>query len=309
MGDRILITGSSGFVGSALLAALHAGGADVLGVSRRVPVGCAPSIMLPSFLGKDDIQGLLNGVDVVIHAAARVHILDERSANPLAEFRKVNTAGTLNVARQAARAGVKRFVFISTVNVNSQCCNFGKKFGPDEEVAPLDPYSLSKYEAEQGLLSLANDTGMEVVIIRSALVYGRGVKGNFGKLIRLVGRGLPLPFGSVDNRRAFISIDNLVSLIVRCIDHPRAVNQVFMASDGDDLAMPRLLRGLAEAMNRRLLLLPVPVWVLYACAKCLGQQTAANRALESVRVDISKTREVLGWAPPLSVEEGLKRCF
>ena len=220
----------------------------------------------------------------------------------------MNTEGTLHLARQAAEAGVRRFIFLSTIGVNGNSTLHGKVFMPTDTPSPHDPYSMSKYEAEVGLQSIARLTGMEVVIIRPPLVYGANAPGNFGRLTRLVAKGLPLPFGSINNLRSFVGIDNLVDFMVTCLEHPAAANETFMASDGEDLSTPDLIRRMARAMNRPARLLPVPVWALKAVALLLGKGGAVQRLCGNLQVDISKSRTLLGWNPPVSVDEGLRRA-
>jgi nucleoside-diphosphate-sugar epimerase len=245
----------------------------------------------------------------VIHAAARAHIMKDEVADPLAEYRRVNVDGTLNLARQAAAAGVKRFIFISSIKVNGEQTPLGQPFTADDTPAPEDAYGISKWEAEQGLQQLATETGMEVVIIRPPLVYGPGVKGNFASMIKLVAKGLPFPLGAIHNQRSLVAVDNLVDLIITCIDHPVAANQVFLAGDGQDLSTTELLRGVAKAMGKPARLIPVPSSLLMLGATLLGKKAVAQRLLGSLQVDIAKARNLLGWEPPVSVEEGLERCF
>ena len=235
--------------------------------------------------------------------------MKDEEADPLAEYRRVNVEGTLNLARQAADAGVRRFIFISSVKVNGEQTPPGKPFGAEDRPVPEDAYGISKWEAEQGLQQLAAETGMELVVIRPPLVYGPGVKGNFAAMIRLVEKGIPLPLGAIHNQRTLVALDNLVDLIIRCIDHPAAANQVFLAGDGEDLSTTELLRRLGKAMGRPVRLLPVPESLLVLGATLLGKQAVARRLLGSLQVDISKARDLLGWEPPLSVDEGLRRCF
>jgi len=248
----------------------------------------------------------LQSTEAVIHLAARVHVMRESAREPLAEFRRVNTEGTLHLARQAAEVGVRRFIFLSTIGVNGNSTLRGKVFAPTDTPSPHDPYSLSKYEAEIGLRSIAQSTGMEVVIIRPTLVYGANAPGNFGKLTRLVAKSFPLPLGSINNLRSFVGIDNLVDFIVTCLEHPAAANETFMVSDGEDLSTPDLIRRMARAMNRPARLLPVPVWALKAGALLLGKGDAVQRLCGNLQVDISKSRTLLGWNPPISVDEGLR---
>jgi nucleoside-diphosphate-sugar epimerase len=245
----------------------------------------------------------------VIHLAARVHIMRDSADDPLTEFRRVNTEGTLHLARQATEAGVRRFIFLSTIGVNGDSTLRGKVFASTGTPTPHDPYSMSKYEAEIGLHSIARSTGMEVVIIRPPLVYGTNAPGNFGKLARLVAKSLPLPLGSINNLRSFVGIDNLVDFIVTCLEHPAAANETFLVSDGEDLSTPDLIRRMARAMNRPARLLPVPKSVLMAGATILGKRDMAQRLCGSLQVDISKARSLLGWVPPVSVDEGLRRAM
>ncbi len=260
-------------------------------------------------LGADsDWSSTLARVNIVVHTAARVHVMHDTAVDPLAEFRALNVAGTLAVARQAARAGVRRFVFLSSVKVNGEATVAGRRFAADDAPAPVDPYGVSKLEAEQGLFTLAAETGMEVVIIRPPLVYGPGVKANFLSMMRWLARGVPLPLGAVrHNRRSLVALDNLVDLIVTCLDHPAAVNQVFLAGDGEDLSTTDILRRLAAAMGVPARLLPVPVGVLEAVAALLGKRHVVQRLCGSLQVDISKTRRLLDWTPPVTVDEGLRR--
>jgi nucleoside-diphosphate-sugar epimerase len=233
----------------------------------------------------------------------------DTEADPLTAFCSVNVDGTLKLARQAAAAGVKRFVFISSVKVNGESTLPGRPFTADDIPAPLDPYAVSKMEAEQGLRQIAVETGMAVVIIRSPLVYGPGVKANFASLMRAVQRGWPLPLGAVNNQRSLVALDNLVDFIVTCTTHPQAANQTFLVSDGQDLSTTELVRGMALAAGVPARLLPVPVWALQAGASLLGKGDAVHRLCGNLQVDISKARSLLGWVPPVSVEEGLRRAM
>jgi nucleoside-diphosphate-sugar epimerase len=235
--------------------------------------------------------------------------MHESSADPLAAFRAVNVEGTLNLARQAAAGGVKRFVFVSSVKVNGEETELDQPFNEDDEPCPIDPYGISKMEAEQGLRQLSADTGMEVVIIRPPLVYGPGVKANFAALIRAVQRGWPLPLGALYNQRSLVALDNLVDFIVTCITHPQAANQTFLVSDGQDRSTTELLRSMAQAARVPARLLPVPVWALQAGASLLGKGDSVQRLCGNLQVDISKARNLLGWVPPVSVEEGLRRAM
>jgi nucleoside-diphosphate-sugar epimerase len=251
----------------------------------------------------------IKGVTVVVHSAARVHVMHDTEADPLTAFRAVNLDGTLNLARQAAAAGVKRFVFISSVKVNGEGTPPGRAFTEANAPNPQDAYGQSKHEAEIGLRHLSAATGMEVVIIRPPLVYGPGVKANFAALMRAVQRGWLLPLSAVHNQRSLVALDNLVDFIVTCITHPQAANQTFLVSDGQDLSTTELVRGMAQAAGVPARLLPVPVWALQAGASLLGKGDAVQRLCGNLQIDISKAQNLLGWVPPVSVEEGLRRAM
>ena len=246
----------------------------------------------------------LENVSCVIHLAARVHILRDRAADPIAEYRRVNVEGTLILARQAAKAGVRRFIYLSSLKVNGEVGSFTET----DLAAPQDAYGISKHEAEQGLRAIATETGMAIVIIRPPLVYGPGVKANFCQLMTWLRRGIPLPLRAIQNKRSFIGLDNLVDFILTCSWHPTAANQTFLVSDGEDLSTPDLIRRMARAMNRPARLLPVPLWALKAGALLLGKGDAVQRLCGNLQVDISKSRTLLGWVPPVSVDEGLRRA-
>jgi len=231
----------------------------------------------------------------------------EMALNPLDEFRRVNVQGTLNLARQAAKSGVYRFVFISSVGVNG-AATLKKPFTEEDQAQPHSLYAQSKYEAELGLKALATETGMEVVIIRPPLVYGPGAPGNFGSLMRWLQRGIPLPLGAIHNQRSLVALDNLIDLIVTCIDHPGAANQTFLVSDGEDVSTTELLRRMGRAMNCPARLVPVPAGFLKTAAALLGKRDMAQRLCGSLQVDIRKTREMLGWRPPLTLDQGLKKA-
>ena len=308
---RVCLTGCTGFLGRRLTQVLSSHLAVDLTVTARVPLTeeNASAVNVTEISGQTDWSTALPNQQVVIHTAARAHIMKDSVPDPLTEYRKVNAEGTLNLARQSAAAGVKRFIFVSSIKVNGEKTASGQPFQPDDEPKPIDPYGISKWEAEQGLQQIAKETGMEVVIIRPPLVYGPSVKGNFANLIKLVGKGLPLPLGAIHNLRSMIALDNLVDLIITCIDHSNAANQVFLASDGQDLSTSELLQGLAQAMGKPSRLLPIPSGLLTLSASALGKKTIADRLLGSLQVDISKTRDLLSWTPPISVDEGLRRCF
>ena len=307
---RILSTGSTGFVGEALVSALHKKRHEIFVPMRvqRESSASSNSFVVGDINATTNWSTALHSVDTVIHLAARVHVMRDTAIDPLVEFRSVNTDGTLNLARQAAASGVRRFIYLSSIKVNGEMTNHGCPFTPNDLAAPQDPYGISKHEAEVGLREIAHETGMEVVIIRPTLVYGAGAKGNFKSLMKLVARGLPLPLASIDNRRSLVGIDNLIDFIITCLEHPAAANETFLVSDGEDLSTPDLIRRMARAMDRPARLLPVPKSVLMAVASMLGKRDMAQRLCGSLQVDISKSRTLLGWNPPVSVDEGLRRA-
>ncbi|XOB99852.1 UDP-glucose 4-epimerase family protein [Pseudomonadota bacterium DY0742] len=309
---RILVTGATGFVGHALMLALAQRFISTVGTVRRSASTefDGPNIeCIGELNAATDWSSVLVGVKVVIHTAARPHIMNDQVPDPLTEYRRINVNGTLALARQAAEAGVRRFIFISSIKVNGEGAPLGLPYRANDVPDPQDFYGISKLEAEQGLMKVAADIGMEVVIVRPPLVYGPGVKGNFASMAKLMEKGLPLPLGAVYNKRSLVGIDNLVDLIIRCIEHPAAANQVFLAGDGEDLSTTELLRGMANAMGKPARLIPVPAGLLQLAATLLGKKAMAQRLLGSLQVDISKTCEVLDWKPPYTVEEGLRRCF
>ena len=309
----ILVTGATGFVGNALVNRLAAERSckDVVAAVRRNnlswPEGVR-SVQVGDLLPTTDWSAALQGVDAVVHCAARVHVMQDDATDPLSAYREVNVDGTLNLARQAAQAGVRRFVFVSSIKVNGEVTLHGHALSADDEPAPLDPYGLSKLEAEQGLWKIEAQTGMEVVIVRSPLVYGAGVKANFASMMRWVSRGVPLPLGRINNARSMVALDNLVDLLVTCLKHPAAAGQTFLVSDGDDVSTTELLRRTARAMGKKALLLPVPASWFEMVAALLGKRAMAQRLCGSLQVNMDKTRSMLGWVPPLTLDQGLKKA-
>ncbi len=310
MSTRVLLTGASGFLGGAMLRQLLNNNNMAISVALRSTASstCA-EFVVGDLADETNWAKALCQQEVVIHAAARAHIMKDGLSDPFGEYRRVNVDGTLNLAKQAVVFGVKRFIFISSIKVNGEATRNGNFFAASDAPAPEDAYGLSKLEAERGLIQLATETDMEVVIIRPPLIYGPGVKGNFASMVKLVEKGVPLPLGAIHNKRSLVGIDNLVDLIIRCIDHPAAANQVFLAGDGEDLSTTELLRGVGRAMGKPARLIPVPAGLLQLGATVLGKKAMAQRLLGSLQVDISKTCELLDWKPPYTVEEGLRRCF
>lgn len=306
----ILVTGASGFVGGALCANLskhshlHISARDISKVDFLENSEIFEATMSPD----QDWSSALYGVSTVVHCAARVHVMNESALDPLLEFRRVNVDGTLNLARQASNLGVRRFVFMSSIKVNGESTDLGYPFTADQIPLPSDPYGVSKYEAEVGLMILAKETGMEVVIIRSPLVYGPGVKANFLSMMNLIRRGIPLPFGGASkNRRSFIFIDNLVSAIVVCTNHPAAANKIFLVSDDEDISTTELFNRMALALGQTPRLFGVPETLIALGARLIGRPDIFKRLFGSLQVDIKKTKDLLGWLPPVKVDEGFRR--
>ncbi len=306
--QNVLVTGSTGFVGRPLCEKLLINAFSVRGCVRianapkNQPSGVQTALI--ESIGSDtDWSDALTGIDTVIHLAARVHVIDEDAGSPLAEFRRINVAGTKRLARQAAVAGVRRLVFLSSVKVNGE----GKPvpYTESDPLAPEGPYGVSKREAEDVLRQVALDTGLEVVIIRPPLVYGCGVKANFLNLTKAVERGLPLPLACITNARSLIYLGNLIDAIVTCAKHPQAAGKTFLVSDGEDVSTPKLVQLLATALDRPARLIPFPPSLIRLAGKLTGKSMAIERLLGSLVVDSSKIRRELGWKPPFTMAEGL----
>jgi nucleoside-diphosphate-sugar epimerase len=308
MNDRILLTGATGFLGSAFLQECLAKNMTCIVAVRSHSQALSPHVpqaVVGDLSATQDWSQALEGVDVVVHCAARAHVVKDAAHDPLAVYREANTHATLNLAKQAVQAGVKRFVFISSIGVNGN--NTQKPFSEDDEPHPHDPYSISKHEAEQGLKVIAQETGLEVVIIRPPLIYGANAPGNFGSLVRWIQKGVPLPLGAVHNQRSLVALDNLISFMQVCCVHPQAANETFLISDGEDVSTTELLRRVARAYHVHARLLPIPVSVMTFAAKLLGKGAVANRLFGNLQVDVSKARELLGWQPVVTMEAQLAK--
>lgn len=297
MRTRVLITGATGFLGGALTQRLIAEKRSLRVAVRRPQIQCSSDldvVLVPDLEPDTDWEKAVEGIAVVVHCAARVHVMKDKALDPLAEFRRINVLGTLKLARQSAEAGVKRFVLVSSIGVNGTE-TFGQAFLADDPVSPQSPYAVSKWEAEQELMKLSSETGMEVVVIRPPLIYGPGAPGNFSQLQRAVNLYFPLPFGRLHNVRSFVALENVVDLIVKCIDHPKAANQVFLVSDGEDLSTADFIRKIAKAQGKFSMLVPMPEAWLWMLAKIIRKEQQLRKVICSLQVDIDKTISVLSW--------------
>lgn len=306
---NILVIGTTGFIGRILCQRLLADSLQVRGTLLEsesplsIPDGVEPVVIEP--LSSDTPwQHALSDIHSIIHLAARVHIMDDPSTDPLTEFRKVNVEGTARLAREAANAGVRRLVFISSIKVNGE--ESATPYTPDSLPAPSDPYGISKWEAEQALRSIEAETGLEVVIIRPTLVYGPGVKANFLNMLKIISRGIPLPLASINNNRSLIYVGNLVDALAICATHPAAAGKTFLVSDGEDVSTPELIRRTAAALGVPARLLPLPASFMTLAGKLTSKSGTVNRLTGSLTVDSSKIRQELGWKPPFTMEEGLR---
>ncbi|TKF02074.1 SDR family oxidoreductase [Vibrio kanaloae] len=313
---KILVTGSTGFVGARVVELSEERGWKVAPVVRKTSQKQPNSLVVNSLVSnsfvvssidsRTDWSGAFDGVDCVVHCAARVHQMNENEQDALTAYRETNTQGTVTLAAQAADAGVKRFVFVSSIKVNGECSEPNSPFKPDLNSIPQDPYGLSKYEAEIELAQLAKDTGLEVVIIRPPLVYGPGVKANFLSMMRLTDKGIPLPFGSINNKRSLVYLDNLSDLILTCCEHPAAPGYTFLASDYHDVSTTQLIRTIAQSMDKTPRLISIPMSWIQIGASVLKKQHIAQRVCGSLQVETRTTQEVLGWTPPVTFEQGIK---
>jgi UDP-4-keto-D-QuiNAc 4-reductase len=316
---RVLITGANGFVGGATVTAFLDAGiavrAGVRNVTRewldRWPKPAVARLLEPIEHGDigaaTDWSNALKDVDCVVHLAARVHVMHDKAAEPLAEFRRINVEGTLSLARQATACGVRRFVFVSSIKVNGERTQPGRPFTPDDRAGPCDPYGVSKHEAEQGLRELERRADLEAVIVRPVLVYGPGVRANFRMMMRVLSLGVPLPLGGLDNRRSLLGVGNLADLLLQCARAEAAAHQTFLASDGEDLSTRELLRRLGALLGHPARLVNVPASMLEGIAWLLRRGDLAQRICGTLQVDSSKARALLGWVPPFSVDQELRR--
>ena len=307
---KVLVTGALGFVGRNLKEHLDAYGHETIGLDKAASEEEVSKNIFRADILKSDLANFLCDTDVVIHLAARVHIMRETSSDPLSEYRKINVDGTIRLANAAIKAGVKRFIYLSSAKVNGETSLPFRPFKEEDQLNPSDPYSLSKFEAEGYLRSLFKESGMDVVIIRPPLVYGPGVKANFAELIKWIERGFPIPFGCVkSNKRSFVSLANLVDFIRICLNHQKASNEIFFVSDDEDISTAELVKRLAKAMQKRAKLLPVPVSFLKCGAMIINKRQYISRLLDSLQVDITKAKSLLGWKPPQNLDEALRQIF
>ncbi|TAJ80684.1 MAG: SDR family oxidoreductase [Gallionellaceae bacterium] len=304
---KILVTGASGFVGRVLCAELVKRGQAVRAVSRNSAnlTGCE-AIKISGIDAETDWTGTLQGIEVVIHLAARVHVMRDEAPDPLSEFRRTNTAGTEHLARCAVAAGVRRLVYVSSIKVNGAATHAGSKFTETDAPVAQDPYGISKWEAEQALRRVAQETGLEVVIVRPPLVYGAGVKGNFAQMLRVLAKGIPLPLASVRNLRSLVYVENLADALIACIGHPAAAGQTYLVGDGEDISTPDLLRHLGAALAHPAHLFPCPPALLQLAGRLTGKADQVERLLGSLQVDSGKIRRELNWIPPCTVQQGLQ---
>lgn len=306
---KVLLTGGSGFIGRSIIDKIvtdRNNDSIILALRKEDPSLFGLSSIVTGDLGNNfDWKPVAKGCDVIIHCSARVHVMQDTKNDPLEEYRKSNVDGTLRLAKQAALAGVKRFIFLSSIKVNGEETFLNHCYQPDDQPLPQDPYGISKWEAEQGLKKISEETNMEVVIIRPPLVYGPGVKANFLNMMTLIYKGIPLPFGAINNQRSLVFIDNLVDLIMVCLDHPCAANQTFLVSDGNDLSTTELFKKIAVELDVKQKIFPVPMKLLKFGANAVGKKSIAQRLCGSLCVDITKTRELLNWQPPISLDKAI----
>ena len=308
---NLLITGANGFLGSHLCSYFSSQESyNVWAQTRKQPIQSNRNIKAIVFDLNDDLEHIdLSQVDIIVHCAGRAHVMNETESSPLDAYRQINVKGTLNLARKAAQSGVKRFIYLSSIKVNGEEATQQTPFTADDQIRTDDPYGLSKYEAEQALMKLADETGVEVVIIRPVLIYGPNVKANFKSMVSLSTKKIPLPIGCLDNKRSMVSVYNLADLIHVCMTHPNAVGQVFLASDQDDISVKQLFEKLAFLQNNKLIVVPIPKYLICFLAGLIGRSAMASRLCSELVVDSSKNTQVLGWKAPYSTEQSLIKMF
>ena len=308
---NLLITGANGFLGSHLCSYFSSQESyNVWAQTRKQPIQSKRSIKAIVFDLNDDLEHIdLSQVDIIVHCAGRAHVMNETEPSPLDAYRQINVKGALNLARKAAQSGVKRFIYLSSIKVNGEEATQQTPFTADDQIRTDDPYGLSKYEAEQALMKLADETGLEVVIIRPVLIYGPNVKANFKSMVSLSTKKIPLPIGCLDNKRSMVSVYNLADLIHVCMTHPNAVGQVFLASDQDDISVKQLFEKLAFLQNNKLIVVPIPKYLICFLAGLIGRSAMASRLCSELVVDSSKNTQVLGWKAPYSTEQSLIKMF
>ena len=308
---KILVTGALGFIGQSLCKTLSKSGKSVRGIVRSQNSFSKNSdieyVSVGDIVHKKDWKNILVDIDCIIHCAGRAHIMSEKKSDALKIYRSVNVDVTKRLAEQAAAAGVRRLIFLSSIGVLGLDTNNRKSFLQSDEINPIENYAISKYEAEQALLQISDKTAIETIIIRSPLVYGPSAPGNLARLIKLVSSNIPLPFSRINNKRSMVGIDNLVDLLIRCIDHPNSAGKTFLISDGEDLSTPDLINHIASSMGHKAYLFPVPMFLLKFVSRILGKQREIDRLVGSLKIDSNYTRETLNWMPPVSVTEGIRR--
>lgn len=306
MEQKILLTGSTGFIGKQLVTSFQEQGLSVTTVTRKeISSSTIPNFVVGYINGQTDYTAALKDIDCVVHAAARAHVLNETSNNPLALFQEINVEGTLNLAKQAIAADVKRFVFLSTIGVYGD--QQKKTFTENSLLQPSNDYARSKLEAEEKLIELTKSSNMELVIIRPPLVYGAHAPGNFGKLFNLISKSVPLPFGLIKNKRSMVYVGNLIDFIITCTEHPAAANETFVISDNDDVSLLRLISLLRKALGKKKLLVPVPAFLFRCAGKVLNKQKMIEQLVGDLQIDCSKAQELLGWQPPYTFEQGISK--
>lgn len=306
---KTLVTGANGFVGQALCQDMQHRRLPVVGAVRAAQAETAtgaPCVHVGNIDGQTEWGEALEGIDAVVHLAARVHVMNDTAPDPAALFRQVNVEGTVRLAQACARHGVQRFVFVSSIKVNGE----ETLLAPYTELSDVHPegdYARSKWEAEQALRQLERETGLDVVILRIPLVYGPGVKGNFFSLLQAVDAGRILPFGSIRNQRSMVGLSNLIDVLIRCVEHPAAKGQTFLVSDNDDVSTPELIRRIAAALERSPRLIPVPLFLLRAGTTLIGRRDAMRKIESSLQIDPHTIRKTLEWSPPVTMDCELRK--